>query len=123
MDCAHPRGWSSAWTILALAQVIGMPNYCTYYTFCSHVKARVDVDIKTFDIRFGSDDEGGLTKALDSVFPNSSTLLCTKHIQDNVIDHSKSKLPMTNDECNDVIEDIFGVDGLVDGLLQQIFKK
>jgi hypothetical protein len=90
-----------------------MPNYCTYRTFFSHVKARIDVDIKTFDIRFGRDDEGGLTKALDRVFPNSSTLHCTKHIQDNAIDHSKNKLPMTNDECNDVIEDIFGVDGLV----------
>ena len=62
IDCAQPRGWSSAWTILALAQVIGMPNYCTYHTFFSHIKARIDVDIKTFDIRFGSDDEGGLTK-------------------------------------------------------------
>jgi hypothetical protein len=30
-----------------------------------------------------------------------------------VIDHSKNKLPMTKDERNDVIEDIFGVDGLV----------
>jgi hypothetical protein len=90
-----------------------MPNYCTYRTFFSHVKARIDVDIKTFDIRFGMDDEGGLTKALDRVFPNSSRLLCTKHIQDNVIDHSKNKLPMTKDECNDVTEDIFGVDGLV----------
>jgi hypothetical protein len=37
IDCAQPRGWSSAWTILALAQVIGMPNYCTYHTFFSHV--------------------------------------------------------------------------------------
>jgi hypothetical protein len=88
-------------------------NYCTYHTFFSHVKARIDVDIKTFDIRFGSDDEGGLTKAIDSVFPNSSRLLCTKHIKDNVIDHSKNKLSMTKDERNDVIEDIFGVYGLV----------
>jgi hypothetical protein len=30
-----------------------------------------------------------------------------------VIGHSKNKLPMTKDERNDVIEDIFGVDGLV----------
>jgi hypothetical protein len=83
-------------------------NYCTYHTFFSHVKACIDVDIKTFDKRFGSDDEGGLTKALDSVFPNSSRLLCTKHIKDNGINHSKNKLPMTKDECNDAIEDIFG---------------
>ena len=83
-------------------------NYCTYHTFFSHVKAGIDVDIKAFDIRFGSDDEGGLTKVLDSVFPNSSRLLCTKHIKDNVIDHSKNKQPMTKDERNDVIEDIFG---------------
>jgi hypothetical protein len=31
----------------------------------------------------------------------------------NVGHHSKNKLPMTKDERNDVIEDIFGVDGLV----------
>jgi hypothetical protein len=82
-------------------------------SFFSNVKARIDVDIKTLDIRFGSDDEGGLTKALDSVFPNSSRLLCTKPIQDNVIDHSKNKLLMTKDERNDVIEDMFGVITLV----------
>ena len=45
IDRAQPHGWSSAWTILALAQVIGMPNHCTYHTFFSHVKARIDVDI------------------------------------------------------------------------------
>jgi hypothetical protein len=54
--------------------------FLSYHTFFSHVKARIQETLKNIDLRIGSDDESGLTKALDSVFPEATRLLCTKHI-------------------------------------------
>ncbi|CAG2244129.1 unnamed protein product [Mytilus edulis] len=50
-------------------------SYYTYHSFLSHVKARLDADVKYIDIRIGSDDEGGITKAIDKVFNTSERLL------------------------------------------------
>jgi transposase-like protein len=45
--------------------------------------------INILDIRIGSDDEGGLSKAINNVFPNAARLLCSKHIKNNVTDHKE----------------------------------
>ena len=44
----------------------------------------------------GSDDESGLTKAIDDVFPNVQRLLCTKHIKENIPNHLKNKNGVTD---------------------------
>ena len=82
-------------------------------TFFSHVKARLDSNVQCIDIRIGSDDEGGLTKAIDNVFPNATRLLCSKHIKDNVTDHIKNKLPITKDQRSDIISTLFGDNGII----------
>jgi transposase-like protein len=73
------------------------------------VKARLDSNVQCIDIRIGSDDEGGLTKAIDNVFPNATRLLCSKHIKDNVTDHIKNKLPITKDQRSDIMSNLFGI--------------
>ena len=83
-------------------------SYFTFNTFFSHVKALLDSNVQCIDIRIGSDDEGGLTKAIDNVFPNATRLLCSKHIKDNVTDHIKNKLPITKDQCSDIMSNLFG---------------
>ncbi|VDI10138.1 Hypothetical predicted protein [Mytilus galloprovincialis] len=88
-------------------------SYYTYHSFLSHVKARLDADVKYIDIRIGSDDEGGITKAIDKVFNTSERLLCTKHMKDNVTDHMKNKLPLTKEERSHIMSDLFGDDGIV----------
>ena len=42
-------------------------------------------------IKYGSDDEKALTKAIDSVFPASKRSLCNKHLKDNVSDYLKKQ--------------------------------
>ena len=88
-------------------------SYFTYNTFFSHVKARLDSNVQCIDIRIGSDDEGGLTKAIDNVFPNATRLLCSKHIKDNVTDHIKNKLPITKDQRSDIMSNLFGDNGII----------
>jgi hypothetical protein len=58
-------------------------------------------------------DEGGLTKAIDNVFPNATRLLCSKHIKDNVTDHIKNKLPITKDQRSDIMSTLFGDNGII----------
>lgn len=87
-------------------------SFLTYHSFFSHVKACLETDAKCIDFRIGSDDEGGLTKAIDSVFPKATRLLC-KHIKDNVADHMKNKLPMTKEQRTNVMNNLFGEDGIV----------
>ena len=72
-------------------------SFLPYHTFLSHLKARIHETVNCIDLRFGSDDKSGLTKAIDSVFPNSSRLLCTKHIKYNVSDHLKNKIGCKDD--------------------------
>ena len=88
-------------------------SYFTYNTFISHVKARLDSNVQCIDIRIGSDDEGGLTKAFDNVFPNATRLLCSKHIKDNVTDHIKNKLRITKDQRSDIMFNLFGDNDII----------
>jgi hypothetical protein len=45
-------------------------SFFSYHTFLSHVKACIHEGVNCINLHFGSDDEPGLTKAIDSVFPN-----------------------------------------------------
>ena len=58
-------------------------------------------------------DEGGLTKAIDNVFPNAARLLCSKHIKVNVTYLIKNKLPITKDQRSDIMSNLFGDNGII----------
>ena len=88
-------------------------SYYTYHSFLSHVKARLDTDVQFIDLRIGSDDEGGITKAIDKVFNSAERLLCTKHMKDNITDHLKNKLPLTKTDRSNIMSDLFSEDGIV----------
>ena len=88
-------------------------SFLSYHTFLSHVKARLHDTIQCIDLRIGSDDESGLTKAIDDVFPTATRLLCTKHMKDNVSDYLKNTLGCNDKLRSDVISMIFGSSGLV----------
>ncbi|CAC5358289.1 unnamed protein product [Mytilus coruscus] len=90
-------------------------SYLNYHTFFSHVKARIQESVRIIDLRIGSDDESGLTKALDDVFPYPGTtlLLCTKHMKDNVSDHLKNSVGCNDKDRLQIIDKIFGSTGLV----------
>lgn len=64
--------------------------------------------IESVQLRIGNHDEGGLTKALDNVFPTAQRLLCTKHIKDNVSDHLKNSIGVKDTERSEILDSIFG---------------
>jgi hypothetical protein len=88
-------------------------SFLSYHTFFSHVKARIQETVKNIDLRMGSDDESGLTKALDSVFPEATRLLCIKHMKDNVSEYLKNSIGSTDKQRSDIISKLFGSNGLV----------
>ncbi|CAG2210310.1 unnamed protein product [Mytilus edulis] len=90
-------------------------SYLNYHTFFSHVKARIQESVKIIDLRIGSDDESGLTKALDDVFsyPGTTRMLCTKHMKNNISDHLKNKVGCNDKDRLQIIDNIFGSNGLV----------
>jgi hypothetical protein len=61
------------------------------------------MSVKNIDLRMGSDDESGLTKALDSVFPEATRLLCIKHMKDNVSEYLKNSIGSTDKQRSDII--------------------
>jgi hypothetical protein len=73
-------------------------SFLIYNTFFAHIKARMQESIESVQLRIGNHDEGGLTKALDNVFPTAQRLLCTKHIKDNVSDHLKNSIGVKDTE-------------------------
>ena len=88
-------------------------SYVTYSTLFSNVNARMESNVQCIDIRIGSDDEGGHTKAIDNVFRNAARLLCSKLIKNNVTDHIKNKLPITKDQRSDIMSTLFGDNGII----------
>lgn len=91
-------------------------SFLSYHTFLSHVKARIQESVKCIDLRIGSDDESGLTKAIDSVFPNIERLLCTKHIKDNVSDHLRNKIGCNDQLRTNILNNLFGPNGLTSAI-------
>ena len=79
-------------------------SFLSYHTFFSHVKARIQETVTNIDLRIGSDDENGLTKALDSVFPEATRLLCTKHMKDNVFEYLKNSLGSTDKQSRTLFQ-------------------
>jgi hypothetical protein len=90
-----------------------MDHFYRTIRFFSHVKARIQETVKNIDLRIGSDDESGLTKALDNVFPEATRLLCTKHMKDNVSEYLKNSLGSIDKQRSDIISKLFGSNGLV----------
>ena len=64
------------------------------------------------NIVLGSDAEKALTNAIQSVFPNSTLVLCTRHLEENVKRYiqAKSGSDMLKHR---IVSDIFGTNGLL----------
>lgn len=83
----------------------------TYVTLFQKLTAEVpglQVNLK----RYSSDSEEALRHALAQVFPNSPSLLCKVHAHKN-IEEKCWKLRFSQSLTNDILNDIFGIGGLV----------
>lgn len=85
----------------------------TYHEFFAHVRSMLATELQVTDIKVGSDDEKALTRALDSIFPNATRYLCTKHLKDNLSEYLKNKVGITQGTRKKMVDEVFGRQGLV----------
>lgn len=94
-------------------------NFQKYHYFLSHVQGKLSIQIDNVDIllppsiQIGSDDEKGLTKAIDTVFPHAKRSLCTKHLKDNVSHYLRNNVGVNCKDRADILDKIFGENGIL----------
>ena len=65
-------------------------SYETYHAFSAHLRCKLDninisgLQFVVGDLIVGSDEERALTKAVETCFPQAATLVCCRHLQENV---------------------------------------
>ena len=75
-------------------------HFETYFDFFSHLSKKLS-DFNKFSLfgeklKIGSDEEFALTKAISSTFPDSKTILCTKHLKDTLKRNAKDRFKLDN---------------------------
>lgn len=94
-------------------------NFQKYHYFLSHVQGKLSIQIDNVDIllppsiQIRSDDEKGLTKAIDTVFPHAKRSLCTKHLKDNVSHYLRNNVGVNCKDRADILDKIFGENGIL----------
>ena len=94
-------------------------QYSTYHAFFSKVQTLLDIDVSSTEVRLssgiviGSDEEKGLTKALRTVFSDSTHLLCVKHLRDNIIDYMRNKCGVEQSVRKRLVGKMFDDGGLI----------
>ena len=86
-------------------------DYESFSNFFNHLRTKLS-DTNTDQLVIGSDEEQSLVNAITKAFPQSTHILCTRHLLQN----AKQKLIDDSVDKNDresIISDIFGDNGLV----------
>ena len=60
-----------------------------------------------------SDDEKGLTKAIDTVFPHAKWSLCTTHLKDNVSHYLRNNVVLNCKDRANILDKIFSENGIL----------
>ena len=79
-------------------------TYHTYQRFLSHLQGQLH-DIDPAKIIFGTDGEKAIMNAIDSCFPASIHILCTRHLKENLRYNLQNC--MTNPEVEEILNSIF----------------
>lgn len=83
-------------------------DFETYSTFLSHLKLKLGDS----NFIFWSDEERALTKAIQYNFPDSTYLLCTKHLKDNIRRNLQDRIGCSKDDREKIVKIIFGSKGI-----------
>ena len=67
---------------------------------------------------FGSDEEQALAKAIESVFPSSTRLLCSKHIKDNIIHYMQTQAGIPQKDRGRIVDVVFNKEGVTNADIQ-----
>ena len=90
-----------------------------YQRFSTHLASVIDTNISETllsvnDIVVRSDEDKALVKAIKSSFPNSELTLCTRHLSENMSRHMRNKVGMNEKATKQVVDEIFGDNGLIE---------
>jgi len=67
------------------------------------------------DLIVGSDKETALTKAVETCFPQATTLLSCGHLEENVRRRLQDKAGVPAEVGQDIVKRVFGAEGLAGG--------
>jgi transposase-like protein len=104
-------------------------TYDSYHAFFSHLQCKLDnitltgMEVGIGDLLVGSDEEKALTKAIQRCFPQSSLLLCTRHLEENARRRLRDKIGASKACQQEILQQIFGPDGLTSAEDTFIFDK
>ena len=86
-------------------------DFETYCTFFHHLKMKL-IDANLTKLVIGTDDEAAMVKAITTAFPESTHILCTRHLRENtnqkLLDDAVDKT-----ERKDILDRIYGKDGIL----------
>ncbi|RDH83421.1 MAG: hypothetical protein DIZ80_08245, partial [endosymbiont of Galathealinum brachiosum] len=90
----------------------------TYHRFFSHINYKINefsnpIAVGSNHLVIGSDEEKAMTKAIKMCFPNSTMLLCVRHLEENMRRYLHKKVGVNDKTAAKIINDIFGKKGLV----------
>ena len=86
-------------------------DFESFGNFFFHLKMKlIETDCK--QLVLGTDDEKALVKAIQTAFPESTHVLCSRHLKQNVI-HKLQDDAVSKSDRNVIIDKIFGDDGIV----------
>jgi hypothetical protein len=75
------------------------------------------------DIVVGSDEEKALVKAIKASLPNSELTFCTRHLSENMSRYMRNKVGMNEKATKQVVDEIFGDNGLIEADTTVVFTK
>ena len=94
--------------MLAAAFLHFKADFFTYQRFFSHMASVLTCPMTVSQtsgqqILFGSDEEAAILRALTSAFPNSSHILCKRHIKNNIRRHLRHKVGANDAEVAEMM--------------------
>ena len=88
---------------------------CTHAIYC-HLFAKLASilpEISISNLVIGSDEELAIRKAIREALPNSTNVICIRHVNENVIRQLQNKVGLSESDRRRVLHFIFGTDGIV----------
>ena len=96
-------------------------SYETYHAFFAHLQCKLDninisgLEYGVGDLIAGSEEDRVLTKPVDTCFPQATTLLCCRHLQENVRRRLQDKVGVPAEVWQDIVRRVFDAERLAGG--------
>nr|XP_039265581.1 uncharacterized protein LOC120341177 isoform X1 [Styela clava] len=93
--------------------------YNQFFSLLSGALNNVDTKLLTI----GTDDEKAMRKSISENFPDSTNIICSRHLKSNVEEFMKNKVGLNVSERRRINETIFGRTGIITTEKEESFEK